>query len=166
MLLFIECAIFCVIFTLLIEPSVFKNPIKHIMSYPVAIRKRVESLPQYKDTIGVTEKKHIAVKIIFALVVSIILAIVAYFSGATTFTQVFIHAFIIFFVVNVYDVIVLDIIIFGHSKKVRIPGTEDMDKEYKDLTHHIIGGLYGIGIGILVALLSGGLVCIYNELIK
>ncbi len=57
MILAIECFIACVLFTLMILPSLYKEPIKHIMSYPTEIRKRVESLPQYKDVIQEKRKK-------------------------------------------------------------------------------------------------------------
>ncbi len=47
---------------------------------------------------------------------------------------------------------------FCHSKKTRIPGTEDMDKEYRNPWHHIKGAGIGTIIGAVVALLSGGMV--------
>ncbi|NFB55095.1 hypothetical protein EXM89_01555 [Clostridium botulinum] len=54
--------------------------------------------------------------------------------------------------------IVLDIGLFCHSKKTRIPGTEDMDKEYRSPWYHIKGAGIGTIIGAVVALLSGGMV--------
>ena len=59
------------------------------------------------------------------------------------------------------DAIIIDCIWFCHSKRMRIPGTEDM-KEYKDYLFHIgqsgIGTLIGLPacavIGALVALLA------------
>ena len=59
---------------------------------------------------------------------------------------------------GVYDLLVLDIGLFCHSKKTRIPGTEDMDKEYRNPRHHIIGAGTGTIIGAVVALLSGGII--------
>ena len=59
---------------------------------------------------------------------------------------------------SIYDLLVLDIGLFCHSKKTRIPGTEDMDKEYRNPRHHIIGAGTGIIIGAVVALLSGGII--------
>lgn len=158
MILFVECVTACVVFTLIILPSLFKDPIKHIMSYPKEIRERVEKLPQYKDIIGVKEKRHIFIKIIAVFIFTITLAIVAYFSGAKTFISAYLYVFILFFTVNVYDVVALDIGIFCHSKRVRIPGTEDMDKEYRSPWHHIKGAIVGTVIGAAVALLSGGIV--------
>lgn len=51
MLLIIESIVLCVLFTLAVIPPLYKNPIGQIMSYPTAIRKRVESLPEYKGSI-------------------------------------------------------------------------------------------------------------------
>lgn len=162
MILFVECVIACVVFTLIILPSLYKEPIKHIMSYPKEIRERVENLPQYKDVIQAEEKRHLSIKLIAALIFAIVLAVVAYFSGAKNFTSAYFHVFILFFVVNIYDMIVLDIGIFCHSKKTRIPGTEDMDKEYRNPWHHIKGAIIGTIIGTVVALLSGGIVYIIS----
>jgi len=128
------------------------------MSYPKEIIDRVENLPQYKYVIKVEEKRHLSVKLIAVLIFVIVLAVVAYYSGAKNFKSAYIHVFILFFVVNIYDMIVLDIGLFCHSKRTRIPGTEDMDKEYKNPWHHIKGAVIGIVIGTIVALLSGAIV--------
>jgi len=128
------------------------------MSYPKEIIDRVENLPQYKYVIKVEEKRHLSVKLIAVLIFAIVLAVVAYYSGAKNFKSAYIHVFILFFVVNIYDMIVLDIGLFCHSKRTRIPGTEDMDKEYKNPWHHIKGAVIGIVIGTIVALLSGAIV--------
>ena len=57
MILFIQCLICCLLFTLLILPAQYKDPIKMIMSYPPKIRQRVEELPQYKGAIKQKRKK-------------------------------------------------------------------------------------------------------------
>jgi small-conductance mechanosensitive channel len=132
------------------------------MSYPKEIRKRVENLPQYKDIIQAEEKRHLSIKLIAVLIFAIVLALVAYYSGAKNFTSAYFHVFILFFVVNIYDMIVLDIGIFCHSKRTRIPGTEDMDKEYRNPWHHIRGAFIGTIIGSVIALLSGGIIYIIS----
>lgn len=158
MALLIQCILFCIIFTFLILPPQFKNPLSQITSYPPAIRERVASLPQYKDVLGVTKKKNIVRKISGTLIAVIILAFLAFFSGKTTFVLAFVHVFILFFVVNMYDLIICDFIIFPNSKKVVIPGTEDMVAEYKNPIHHIKGAIKGILIGTVAAALAGGIV--------
>lgn len=166
MILAIECIAFCILFNLMIMIPLYKNPVGQIMSYPKEIRQRVESLPQYQDTIVKKEQKHIVIKIGFVFVIAFILMVVAYLSGAKTTMGVFKHVFILFFVVNLYDLFVMDIGIFCHVKAFRIPGTEDMDKEYKNPRHHIIGFFIGIGIGIVTALLSAGYMQIMDAVIK
>lgn len=158
MILAIQCIAACLLFTLIVLPKQYKDPVKYIMSYPPAIIRRVESLPQYKDMIQHVKKKHITIKIIVALIFVIVLSFVAFFSGAKSFLSAYYHVFMLFFAVNMYDVIVLDIVIFCHSKKLRIPGTEDMNKEYRNPWFHIIGGLKGIVIGAAVSLLSAVIV--------
>lgn len=164
MALLIQCIIACAVFTLIIIPRQYKEPVKYIMSYPPKIRLRVESLPQYKNTIHEEEKRHIIVKIVAAFLIAIILSIIAYFSGARSFSTACFHVFMLFFAVNIYDMIVLDIGLFCHSKKLRIPGTEDMDKEYKSPWYHVIGAVKGTVIGAIIALLSGGIVSIISML--
>ena len=65
-----------------------------------------------------------------------------------SFSSAFVHVFILFSAVNVYDLIVLDLFVFAHCKKVIIPGTEDMIMEYRDPVHHIKGALKGLIISL------------------
>lgn len=154
MLLVMECVIACALFALVILWTQYKAPIKYIMSYPPEIRKRVESLPQYKDSIRAIEKKHISKKIAAVLASMVVLAAIAYFSGARTFQTAFVHVFILFTSVDLFDALVLDIGVFCHSRKLRIPGTEDMDKAYK----HLVGAVKGIVLGAVLSLISAGMV--------
>ena len=131
MILFIQCVVCCLLFTLAILPA------------------------QYKGMIKQRKKAHVVKKIFGLIFFVIILCFVAYLSGCRSFNTAFIHVFIIFFVVNIYDLIVLDWGVFCHSKKLRISGTEDMEKEYKDYMFHARGTCIGIVLGLVVALLSG-----------
>ena len=162
MILLIECIIFSLLFMAMIMIPLYKNPIGQIMSYPPKIRKRVESLPEYKDTIGKIEKKHFSVKIISIFVFALILACVAYLSGAKNFVDSFKHVFCLFFFVNLYDLFIMDLIIFKNDKRLRIPGTEDMDKEYKSPVHHIKGAVIGTFLGVIVALLAAVYIEVFN----
>ena len=155
MILAIEGVVACIIFTLIILPAQYKDPISMIMSYPPNVIKRVEQLPQYEGCIKERKKKHMSKKIFGVFFFAILLAIVAYFSGCRDFIDTFFHVFMLFFVVNLYDMLVLDWGIFCHSKKLRIPGTEDMDKDYRDYLFHAKGAMKGTIIGIIVAMLSG-----------
>lgn len=158
MILAIECIVLCIVFTLMILPAQYKDPIIMIMSYPPNVIKRVEQLPQYQGCIKEREKKHLVKKIFGVFLFAGLLATVAYFSGCREFLDTFFHVFMLFFVVNLYDMLVLDFGVFCHSKKLRIPGTEDMDKDYKDYLFHVKGAMKGIIIGVVVAILAGVIV--------
>ena len=158
MILALECIVLCIIFTLIILPAQYKDPMVMIMSYPPNVIKRVEQLPQYAGCIKERKKKHISKKMLGIFFFSVMFASIAYFSGCRTFVDTFFHVFMLFLVVNVYDMIVLDWGIFCHSKKLRIPGTEDMEKEYTDYLFHAKGACIGVALGLVVAVLSGCIV--------
>lgn len=161
MVLFIQCVVLCVFFTLVILPAQYKDPINMIMSYPPGIRKRVEELPQYKGIIKQREKAHIGKKVFGIIFFVLVLSGISYSSGCRSFGATFVHVFTLFFVVNMYDLLVLDWGIFCHSKKLRIPGTEDMEKEYKDYMFHVRGACIGIALGVVVAVLSGWIIHVF-----
>ena len=162
MLLAIECIIACIALTLIILPALYQNPVKQIMSYPPSIRERVGKTASICGCNPKIERRHIAVKICAVFLFAIVLGLTAYFSGAKTFNSAYVHVFMLFLAVNVYDVVVLDIGLFCHSKKLRIPGTEDMEQVYRDPWFHVIGGLKGILIGAVTALLSACIVQILS----
>lgn len=164
MVLIIQCIILCGLFTLMVIPPLYKNPLNCIMSYPTAIRQRVESLPKYQSTIKKYESKHITIKLLFVLLCIISMAVIAWVSGARTFIEAFIHVFILISAVNLYDLFILDIWLFCHNKRVIIEGTEDMVKEYKNPVHHIKGAIKGILIGLIVATASSGIIALIKEL--
>lgn len=162
MTLLIQCIVVCVVFTLLILPPLLKNPVSCIISYPKAIRERVETLPEYKTTLSNIKKRHLIKKVVFTLLMGVLMAVVAWFSGANTFIKAFLHVFILFFSVNMYDLIVLDIGFFCHSKRVRIHGTEDMINEYQNPKHHIKGAVIGTLISFTIAIFSASLVGVFG----
>lgn len=153
MILAIECVALCILFTFGIFVPLYKNPIGQIMSYPKKIREKVESLPEYKDRIKQKEKNHIVIKVLSIFVFAILLYAVAYFSRAKTPAKIFVHVFVLFFVVNVYDLFIMDLLIFRNAKCFRIKGTEHMDKE---CFHHVRGFFIGIILGTVVSLLASG----------
>jgi hypothetical protein len=157
MLFLIESVVLCIVFTAIVIPAALKDPLQQLFNYPTAIRERVKSLPEYKDRIP-TNKKKLSIKITAGIIFIVFLAGIAYFSGARGFVPAFLYVFGLWMVVNWYDTIILDIVIFCHDKKFRIPGTEDMAKEYENPWYHIIAGIRGTVIGAAGSALAAGLV--------
>lgn len=161
MILLVECIIVSLLFGLGIVGSVLKNKTFWLQEYAPTVQERyLELYPESKVS---NEKEKLIVivikKIIVCLIFTAILTGLVYIAGARNFMEGFLKCYIIWFVVNWFDVFVLDIGILAHWKKARLPGTEDMDKEYQS-NHRksIIDGFYGMVIGIVVAALVGILI--------
>ena len=97
-------------------------------------------------------KKKLPIAIFFIIILS---AIVWHINGCRTFFSAFITCFGIWTIVDWYDALVLDCLWFCHSKKIRVSGTEHMDKAYKDYMFHIKGSAFGMIIGFVVSVLVG-----------
>lgn len=157
MVVFIECIVACVLFTLLVAPSVVKNPLAWYHSYPKAIQARIASLPQYEGKIP-TQKRNLKKKIISLIIVCLVLTAVCLLTGKTTFPAAFLNMFAVAMSINLWDLIAMDLLWFCHSKRVRVPGTEDMDKEYRSVGRHFYGFALGTAIAVGAGLVVGGLV--------
>lgn len=162
MILLIECLIAMGLFALVVVPMDAKNPLGVISDYPPAIRKRCVELGLIENTKKRFTAKDIIRKCLGVIVLVILSVLVLKkINHAETFFEGFISSYIIWLSIAWFDALIIDCLWFCHSKRMCIPGTEDM-KEYKDYLFHIkqscIGTLIGLPscalIGLLVALFS------------
>lgn len=154
MIIIIESIILCVIFTLIVY-IMSRKPIKTLYNYPPKIQERVKSLDEYKDDIPTQENKIVAkifASILFLIIICIVLR---YINGYTTFIESFGYGFLLWSIVNLYDVIVLDIIWFCHDKYFVFKGTEDMVDEYCDYWFHIKGFFIGEILALIICAIAG-----------
>lgn len=158
MILVIECVAGCVLFGAFIILSILKNQKAWINEYPEAVQKRYIDLhpeSEIKEPEGLSTRV-IVKKLIACLMFLVLLVGMVFLAGAKTFIQGALYCYCIWFVVNVFDTIVLDLGFMVHWRKCRLPGTEDMDKEYKLLTKKsLMDGLYGCIISVPIALITG-----------
>lgn len=158
MILLFECIIGCIIFGAFIIVSVLKNKDMWIQEYPEEVQKRyIELNPdtKIKEPEGLSPRV-IAMKLGVCVIFLLLLVGMVYIAGAKTFIQGTLFCYIIWFVVNAFDTFVLDLGLMVHWKKCRLPGTEDMDEEYKQLNKKsLLDGVAGCAIGIPIALLTG-----------
>ena len=154
MILAIECVAGCVLFGTFIILSVLKNQKALINEYPEAVQKRYIDLhpeSEIKEPEGLSPRVIIK-KLIACLIFLVLLVGMVFLAGAKSFMQGALYCYFIWFAVNVFDTIVIDLGLMVHWRKCRLPGTENMDKEYKLLTEKsLIDGLYGCIIGIPIA---------------
>lgn len=158
MVLFLECVIACILFGVGIVGSVIKNPVFWLHDFAPAAQKKFLSLhPEYTPT----DKKEslltlIAKKVAACILFVLLLLLMVYLAGARDFWQGFLYCYLIWFVVNLFDLFVLDLWLLARWKKCRLPGTEDMDEAYRSNNRkHILDCFWGMVIGLVVALIVG-----------
>ena len=154
MVLLIEGIILCVAFTLMVF-IISRKPINTLYNYPPRIQERVKSLDEYKNIIP-TQKNKLAAKLVACVLFVVILSLILRFiNGYTTFPEAFGYGFLLWTIVNLWDVIVLDIIWFCHDPRFVFKGTEDMVQDYHDYWFHIKGFFIGEVLALVNCALSG-----------
>lgn len=147
-----------IVFSILAAAPVIKNPLFKIYDYPPKIIERAKEMGLITDQQTFRSNRVIAKKAVAALLIAVVLALLLiYVNAATTFGDGFLISYGLWLVVDWFDAIILDCVWFCHSKKVIIPGTEDMTDEYHNYLFHIKASLLGMLIGLPVCALIGGL---------
>ncbi len=122
MIIAIESLILCLAFTLAVY-LISRDPLKELYNYPPAIRERVSSMDEYKGRIPTRKNKLIVKLLACVLFIAVISLILRFINGYTTFLKAFGYGFLLWTIVNLWDLIVLDILWFCHDKRFVIPGT-------------------------------------------
>lgn len=155
MTIMIESLIGIALFTVLIVSLTLKDPLASVGDYPPAIRNKCIELGLIEDRRQRFTKADILRKGIAMVVFVFIFAfILKWLNGADTFWKGFWDSYLIWLIIDWYDALILDCIWFCHSKKVRIPGTEEME-EYKDYRFHIRQSCIGMLLGLPACLAVG-----------
>lgn len=161
MVVMIESLIGILLFTILIVPLTLKNPLISVGDYPPAIRERCIELGLIEKREQRFTREDIIRKgtalVVFVFVFAFILK---QFNGADTFWKGFRDFYLIWLIIDWYDALILDCLWFCHSKKVRIPGTEDME-EYRDYCFHIRQSCIGMALGLPACLAVRALTAIF-----
>ena len=161
MVIIIECLLGILLFTILIVPLTLKNPLISVRDYPLAIREKcielglIEKREQRFTRADIIRKG--TALLVFVFVFAFILK---QFNGADTFWEGFRDSYLIWLIIDWYDALILDCLWFCHSKKVRIPGTEDME-EYRDYCFHIRQSCIGMALGLPACLAVRALTAIF-----
>lgn len=154
MIIIIESIVLCLLFTLMVY-IMSRNPIKTLYNYPPKIQERVKSLDEYKDEIPTQKNKIFAKSFALILIIIFVSLILRYVNGYATFLEGFGYSLLLWTIINVYDIIVLDIIWFCHDPNFVFKGTEDMVEEYHNYWFHIKGGIIGELLALIICTLVG-----------
>ena len=156
MIFIIESLVVCAVFTVVVTSSVNKNVLDWISDYPPAIQKRAKELGLIAADKKFMTGKELTRKVLGTVVIIVLsVFMMVYINGAETFMQGFLWSYGLYNVVAWYDAIVIDCLWFAHSKKVILPGTEDMIDSYHDYAFHFKMSFIGILIGLPVCMIIG-----------
>lgn len=133
----IEIALLLLGFGVLVFGMLLINPLSFISDYPPEIQEeyyRSQHLEKTKQKLSII----MLVKKLVAVVVFLFLfAFMVHLAGAKTFWQGVWHCALYILSVFVFDTFFLDWVLFPNIKRVRLPGTEHMDKEYHQKWFHV-----------------------------
>lgn len=128
--------------------------LRALASYPDEVQKIVKNMPEYKDKIK-KPSGEITGFLMNILVYGVILFIFGLPSKTSDFLTNFLRLSILGQGVNLFDLLVIDLLWWRHSKRVRFKGTEENDELYKDPKKHIISFLKGILLFLIIAAIDG-----------
>lgn len=157
-----ECVILCALFSVAVIIGRRKDPISGLHNMPLAIQRRVASLPEYRHVKILTAKQRIIKKLPALFVVFVVFCLLVRLAKASSFATGFLYAFSLWVIVKCYVVLVLDCLLLAHDPKMRIKGTEDMSAEYQNYAFYFssiprslaAGAVVSVIIGMLMALLG------------
>lgn len=133
---------------LLISPSTF------VGEYPPEIQEAYYR-SQNKEAKKQTLNRLMVIKRIAAIIVYMFLfAWMSHIAGAKTFAQGVLLVYCYVMALAVWDTFFIDWVLFANVKKIRLPGTENMDKEYHQKWFHVKGCLPMIPIFAVVGAFS------------
>ena len=145
-----------VVFTICGIKKKKKGRLGLIQEYPKAIQDRCRELGLIEESSGKLMKKATIGKIGFFIGYIVLQTVLAYYiGGARTFFTGWLHAYLMWVAEMWFDALVVDCLWFCHSKKMVIPGTEDMVDAYHDYWHHIKYAVIGMFTQAVIALPVG-----------
>lgn len=133
----VECVIMLAAFTALVLGMELATPLSFISDYPPEIQERYYRT-QHKEAAKEKLTKIMIVKKAVAIIVfAFLFAWMAHLAGAETFLQGLLTVYAYVIILAAYDTFLIDWLIFPNIKRFRLPGTEDMEKEYHQKWFHV-----------------------------
>ena len=150
----IECIVILILFTCVIMIPLCRNPVWWIHDYPQDIQEKYfethERIPTQPLSLPVLVKKGAALILALFLLAGLVLL-----AGANDFWTAFLASYGIWLLVDWYDCFFLDWVLFANVKRIRLPGTEHMDRAYHQKKYHVVHSVIGMVLGLIQCLLCG-----------
>ena len=150
----VELLIMFLVFAFLVIGLLLINPVTFISDYPPEIQE-----VYYKSQNREAEKEKLTTMMIIKKVVALIVfmflfAWMLHLAGAKTFIQGLLLTYTYAIALFAWDTFFLDWVLFANIKRIRLPGTEHMDKEYHQKWFHVKACFLMIPVFIIMGILS------------
>lgn len=130
------------------------SPLTFISDYPPEIQ-AVYYRTQHKEAARETRTVLMKIKKVVALIAYLFLfAWMLHLAGAQTFVQGLLLAYGYALCLFAWDTFFIDWVLFANIKRIRLPGTEHMDKEYHQKWFHVKGCIPMIPVFAVLGALS------------
>lgn len=113
------------------------SPLTFISDYPPEIQKTYYSTQNKEETKEKLNAIMLIKKIVAIIIFMFVFAWMLHKAGAETFVQGLLLAYVYILALFAWDTFFLDWVLFANIKRIRLPGTENMDKEYHQKWFHV-----------------------------
>ena len=161
MIFAIETVVLCLLFFLICylnTGSDLKN-IKNINSYPYEVIEIVKRDPKLRDYIQ-PQNKLMSFATNLAIF-TVVLFILVFFIKGESYLYNFLAALIMGEILNLFDLLVIDLLWWRNTKRIRFEATKNDKDLYKNPRKHVISFLSGTVMFIIAALLTAGLLIMF-----
>ena len=152
-----EIAIMLLGFTVLVFGMLLISPLTFISDYPPEIQAEYYHSQRKEAAKEKLTKLMILKKLIAVVVFLFLFSWMLHLAGAKTFWQGVGLTWVYMLSVFVWDTFFLDWVLFANIKRVRLPGTEHMEREYHQKWFHVKVCLPVVPFAILAGFISSGL---------
>lgn len=133
--------------------------IKSYASYPDEVQEMIKKNPMLQSKIKTVSPFVSFVSNIF--VFGIVLFIFGLFVKGNGFKANFINLLILGECLNAFDFLIIDMLWWRKSKRIRFTGTEDRRDLYSNPKKHFISFLKGIAVFLIIAIIDGAILAAF-----
>lgn len=154
-MIWIELTVLCIIFWVICYLGTGNDDknIKNYSSYPDAVQKIISKDPQLNDKI---KPYNFLVSFVLNIAVfGVVLLVFGLFIKSNDFLNNFINLIILGQLLNLFDFLIIDMLWWRNSKRVRFTGTKNNPKLYKNPQKHFISFVKGIFVFLIIAVIDG-----------
>ena len=156
MIFLIECLVACILFTLMIRLATWKQQVAFTNDYPPVVTDKLRDkglIAQQPPTRRSDYIRKAVAMVVFALLFALVLRHV---NGLNSFPPAALTAYGLWLVVDWYDFAVVDVLLAPFDKFYRLAGFSAF--EPSAVKFHFLHSVYGMALGLPVAVVAGLLV--------